>query len=349
MMLKEFKLDDHVEQYMNLFCRAKVKTVYHTLDYLLAEEAAEVYPIYFYLYEEKNEFAILVNVKRRLNDLEWFKDLENDYFDLAAPHEFSGILASQWDDNLFEGLYTEFSLFCKEHHIVDHFIRFNPYSEEYRFALEYHIELSCNQIWIDCHETYIEKKFSKEKQRQLKKAFQQGLTCQEVKKKTEQVEIFKTLYKNSMDRLEARKLYYFSDEYFRKLMESDISKLYFVTKSQTDKVIAASVVLCDKYNKILYYHLSCRDDQFQNLRATELLIYTFSIDAQKAGYNIVHISGGHGSLLRFKSEFSDKRIAYYIGYKIFNQDIYNHGCNRITNLHPELQHESFFPLYRSLD
>lgn len=347
-MIRELGLDDNIQIYKEYYDNARYKTIYHHPGFLVAEEKAEEYSTYLYILEEKKGFVILPAIKRKINDIEIFNGEKEEYFDLVTPHEYSGVIASDNNKSLIQTFYKEFTDFCRNNRIIFSFIRFNPYNSEHEVAENYCLIKSADQVFIDCNLEDITKEFSKSCKRNLKIAKKEGLSCEKVVSSLQNREIFLKLYADAMDRLNARSFFYFNDGYFEKLFGLDFADIYFVYDSMKEKVLAATIILKDYFNKVAYYHLSCRNAKRQGNGAMELLIESFSLELQKEGFRIVHLAGGPTESLRqFKERFSEKRVKYYIGYNTTDENTYMYLCQRYCNKYPEYQNSGFLPLYRS--
>lgn len=347
-MIRELILCENIHLYNGYYNVAQYKTIYHHPLFLLTEESAEKYHTYFYIWEENEEFVILPSIKRRINDIDIFGDVDEEYFDLVTPHEYSGVIASNNDKKLIQTFYNEFAGFCKDNRIIFSFIRFNPYNCEHEATENYCLLKSADQVFVDCSLEDITKEFSKSCKRNLKIAKKEGLSCEKVVGSLQNRVIFQKLYSDAMDRLNAKSFFYFTDEYFEKLFGLDFVDVYFVYDCTKENVLAATIILKDYFNKTAYYHLSCRNAKVQGNGAMELLIETFSLELQKEGFSIVHLAGGPTESLRqFKERFSEKRVEYYIGYNIVDKNTYTYLCQMYCNKYPEYQDNGFLPLYRS--
>lgn len=347
-MFKEILLDENIDLYTDYYDKASFKTIYHHPQFLLAEEKAEKYQTYLYIYEENEQFVILPSIKRRVNDIEEFENEQEEFFDLITPHEYSGVIAREYNLDSIRHFFCEFASYCEEHHIIFSFVRFNPYSNENEAAEKYCIIESADQVWLDCNNKFFISEFSKSRQRDLKNAIRRGLVCEKVEKSSNNKKIFTKLYKKSMSRLQAKNFFYFSEKYFECIFCLEFTDLFFTYDSDKENVLAAAIVLKDNYNKIAYYHLSCRRSDVKIPGAMELLIATFSEIMRQENYQIIHLGGGAtNSLRQFKEKFSMKRTKYYIGYCIFDNDVYSNLCDKYCKKNPGSLESHFFPMYRS--
>lgn len=345
-MFREILFNENVKLYEKYYKKATFKMIYHNPYHLLAEEKAENYNIYVYIYEEKEQFVILPSIKRCINDLEVFKQEDKKYFDLVTPYEYSGVLSNEYDLELFKKFYKELKQFCVSNNIIFQFIRFNPYSEEYKAAKRFQIQFIDSQNWVNCKEDALQY-FQKRKARYVKAAIKNGLTCREVEKNEENIKIFYKYYIKAMDRLQARTFLYFNYEYFLNLLKCEFAKLFFVLDSLNKQILSGIIVLCDTYNKRLYHHLSFKNTEIGNIHSMEYMVYATFEWAKVHGYESMHLGGGSLKLHQFKDGCTDKRIAYYCGNIIYQPQIYQIFSDKYFEKYPEEKKSMYLPIYRS--
>ena len=345
-MFKEVLLEDSIVLYTEYYHKALLKTIYHHPQFLLAEEKAEEYKIYLYIYEEDDSFVILPSVKRRINDITPFENLEEDYYDLITPHEYSGVISNEYNLELFEKLYEALKHHCIQNNIVFQFIRFNPYTDEYKAAKSINIRLSDRQNWVACTEEVL-KSFQKRKAAYVRSAIKSGMYLQESLKTDEDIKVFLQYYTKAMDRLHAKKFLYFNYQYFEKLCKCQFTKLFFVKSKDGTEIFSGAIILCDNVNKKLYYHLVFKNYEKEKIHSMEFMIYTLSEWARKHGYSAIHLGGGSELLHRFKDSCTDKKVDYYTGSVVYNQKVYQLLTDLYCKTYPDLKDSQFLPIYRS--
>lgn len=343
----EKKLDADIVWYKKKYSNANYKTIYHNPYYLLAEEQAEDYAIHLFVMESGSDFVILPSIKRRINDLKIFDYLQKEYWDITTPHEYSGVLASTKDIHLLGKFYERFGVYCKNNNIIFSFIRFNPYEEEHLIAnVKYKIEKSGKQVWINCANNNFVDDISKSARRNYKYAQKRDLII-EFQKGDFVRNNFEILYKDSMDRLNSKIFFYFSKKYFEKLSHFSETEWVLVWDKEHVNVLAGAILLKDKFNHRIYYHLSCRNSQVDCKGVMEFLIIEFTAKVRKEGFDCIHLGGApRESLLDFKCRFSHERIDYFVGYAIFEDGLYNELCAKYLKENPQYKDCKFLPLYR---
>ena len=113
-----------------------------------------------------------------------------------------------------------------------------------------------------------------------------------------------------------------------------------------DKTIAAGLYFV--YNGIIHVHLSGTDTNFLNFSPAYILKYGTALWGKEHNYKLIHYGGGlsnseDDSLYCFKRKFAKTTdFDFYIGKKIWNQEIYDKLCE----LKQIDKCEDFFPAYR---
>ena len=148
-----------------------------------------------------------------------------------------------------------------------------------------------------------------------------------------------------MDRVNAKKMYYFDKEYFFNFLNSNSFEveLLFVKLKSNEEIISAAMMI--KTKNIIQYHISGTKTEYLNLSPIRLLIDDMRIKATNNNYTYFNLGGGLGnsedSLFYFKSSFSKDFKPFKIWKFIVNNDAYNKLVKGKHN--PNLD---FFPLYR---
>ena len=343
-----FVLRQEVSRYQSLLQRMSSHTVYHELDYLLAEEQAEDGDLLIFCGEYGQEIVMMPVIQRDIGKLPGLSSFAG-FYDVKTPHEYSGALASKDESGLYQCFYSDFATYCSTHGIVFGFFRFNPYRHDMTAAIAsgYSVHQSDEQIWIDISEgtEVAYQLFRPSVRRNVRRALQSTLVCELVPASADNMRLFMELYKKAMDYLKATPFFYFTAEYFCGLSMASCTRLLFVRHGET--VVAATILLDDKPNKRVYYHLGCFDRNYSLCRPMDFLYYAICQFAESWGRRAVHLGGGAETLHRFKAGFSPKRVLYYVGSRIFLEEQYVKICDLYLRLHPEMSSSQYMPLYRS--
>jgi sugar O-acyltransferase (sialic acid O-acetyltransferase NeuD family) len=175
--------------------------------------------------------------------------------------------------------------------------------------------------------------------------------CKVRKAVTQQdIQAYIDIYHENMDRVKAKKSYYFNKSYFKQLLNSDAfkSEILLAIDEESGNIIAGSMFITT--NGIVQYHLSGTKNEYLHLTPTKLLIDEMRIIATKQGNTCFNLGGGLGgrdddSLFDFKSSFSKDFKEFNLWKLIVNPEAYNDLVVK-RGINPDA---SFFPLYRSLE
>lgn len=161
---------------------------------------------------------------------------------------------------------------------------------------------------------------------------------------------FIELYYENMDRVKAKKYYYFSKNYFEKFVKSNDfnTTILLVTHNETNEIIGGSMFITT--NSIVQYHLSGTKNEYSKMNPTKLLIDEMRIIATQQGHSCFNLGGGLGgrdddSLFHFKSSFSKDFSQFYLWKWITNEEVYD----ELVMAKAENVKENYFPLYRSIE
>lgn len=346
-MFYNFILHDDVELYKTLLKKVK-KTIYHDVNYLLAEEKAENYPIHIFVLEESNNIVLFPSIIRKVNDLICFHNLDDVYYDLITPHEYSGPITNSFNNNILKRFYGELEYYCLNHNIVCQFIRFNPYLNNHICGGYINTYLNCEQIYVDLEMSLEEMwvNYSSVTRKNIRRGQKSDLRFRELNCSDKNISKFVYLYQTAMKYLEAKEFLYFNKMYFEDLLKNCNSKLFEVYSNNKD-MIASGILLCD--GEIAYFHLSSFDRNYSLSRPMNYLFHSIIVWCKNNNYKVLHLGGGGKSLYHFKSGFSKKRINHFIGSRIYLDGIYSRLCTLWEDSYPQFANLEFIPKYRATE
>lgn len=341
-------LQDDVEKYEFHIKKCLHVTPFHSTEYLLAEMQAEDGITKIFCYEENGNFALVPEVVRKINDLPYMADLQEDMYDITAPHEYSGIVSNTSDDFLKSKLLKGILGYCNKTNIIFQFIRLNPYLKELPLIYEkngYDVIHSREQVYVDLRNTeeQIVMGYKSNVRRNIRRAQKEGLVFRIEDKTPDNIRAFQKMYQKAMEILDAEKFLYFNDRYFHMLMECECSRLAFV-RDMEGRVLAGSILLADPHT--VYYHLGCFDREYSLKRPMNYLMHMMVLWGRGEGYRFFHLGGGGTSLMQFKEGYSALRISYYVAYRVCDADSYSAILEKWKERFPEYADQTYYPLYR---
>lgn len=304
-------------------------------------------------YCNNNFRAINVVMKRDIGkDIRFRGKIPLDkYFDLSTPYGYGGFIFDGYTEhNDLVQLNKEYSEYCYSNNIICEFVRFHPILENSILnQFIYEVTDLGNTITIDLSsKEKIWNDLSSKNRNVIRKAIKSGVEIY-WGRSLDLISDFLPLYNLTMNKDNAADYYYFGDSFYQSIL-NDLKYNFLIFYALFDnKVISSSMILLS--NKKMHYHLSASNREFQNLSATNLLLYEVACWGCENGYNLFHLGGGLGSkedsLYKFKKAFrKDSETYFSIGKKIFNLNVYDE-LTQIRNLKlGKNENNSFFPKYR---
>ncbi len=329
------------KEWQDLLTEVENYDFYHTYDYHnLSKEKDEKAVLIKYV--EDDNIVGLPLIIRKIND--------SEYFDATSVYGYSGPLQkniSEAFDN--SNFIDELNQYFKAEKIISVFSRLNPFIKSQSAILNgigETVKLG-NVVNIDLTLPLDEQRtiFSKTTKRYLNKGRKTlKVICSNEEK---DIKEFIKLYYENMDRVKAKRNYYFSEEYFNEFINSKDFKtdVLFAVEKETDKIISAAMMV--KTNDIIQYHISGTKNEFLSISPIRLLIDEMRIRGTEEKYTYFNLGGGLGNeedeLFRFKSSFSKDFKSFEIWKYITNQEVYN----ELSSSNKEFEGKvDFFPLYR---
>lgn len=319
---------------------------YHTYDYHAIEEKEKnnKNAILLKYTEDKIIIAIPLLVRKIHN---------TDYFDATSVYGYAGPISKgitpEFNNSNFQKKILQY---FKENNFISVFSRLNPYILDQNKIL-----FNIGDISAQGQVVNINLKNSIEKQRfgfqsRLKTHINKAKRHCSVRKASDDNDIqdFIDIYHGNMKRVNAKKSYYFSKEYFKSMATSEDfkSETLLAIDNESGETIAACQFIIT--NSIVQYHLSGTKNDFLHLTPTKLLINEMRLKATQKGLIYFNLGGGLGgrdddTLFRFKSSYSKDFKTFnlwklIIDPKVYKDLVIKKGINKNSN---------FFPLYRCLD
>ncbi|PKV50998.1 acetyltransferase (GNAT) family protein [Aquimarina sp. MAR_2010_214] len=316
---------------------------YHTYDYHHLSKSDEEKPILVW-YEDKGKIIGLPLLIRKIFD--------TNYFDVTSVYGYAGPISKNIDSSFDNEKYqNELHHFFLKNNIVSVFTRLNPFVKNQEIVLNGigEIKQLSQIVTIDLSkEVDIQKHFfSKTTKRYINKA--RKLCFVKTGRSKEDIKIFMELYYENMDRVKAKKHYYFNEDYFHEFINSDDfeTDILFVSHKETEEVISAAMMV--KSKDVIHYHISGTKNDFLYLTPIRLLIDEARIQGTRDDYKYFNLGGGLGStednLFKFKSSFSKDFENFKIWKYIVNEQVYDQLSCKYVNGKDK---NDFFPEYRNL-
>ncbi len=320
-------------------------------------ENSDFYHTYDYhqLSKTEDESPILIKYTDGLTNLVLpllIRSIENsDYQDATSVYGYAGVLALNIDEQFEkENFHKELNTFFKAEKIVSVFSRLHPYLQREETILEGlgSITPLGKVVYVDLNDPIDiqRQKYSRRLKTYINKA---NKACTVIEGNIEDhLETFINLYHENMRRVDADDSYFFSNEYYSKILSSSDfhSELLMCVHNETQEIIAGAIFI--KTGNMVQYHLSGLSEEYMDLNPIKLIIDTARIKSTEEGFKCLNLGGGRGSaedsLFAFKSSFSKSLEEFKIWKYIVDEDAYK----MLEEKHLGADAETgFFPAYRS--
>jgi hypothetical protein len=304
-------------------------------------------PVLLY-YEDDSTRAINVAMIRDIARSRPFCDVlpPGKYFDISTPYGYGGFLIE--GDN-YQAVNEAYNRYCYEHGYISEFVRFhllNGYQTYYDGIRELksqnvirNLELPLDSIFMD---------FEHRTRKSIKKALNGNLSV-EIDHTGQKLEDFLNVYYSTMQRTNASQQFFFSKQFFHAINSMTDHIVYFHILHE-GKVVSTELVIYGPEN--CYSFLGGTDENYFHLNPNSLLKYEVIKWAKEKGLKRYVLGGGYGAndgIFTYKKGFSPRGIVdYYIGKKIFRQDIYDElvTVRMQQDVNFDKNH-TYFPLYRA--
>lgn len=275
------------------------------------------------------------------------------YYDICTPYGYGGpiIIEAADREKLVEEYKEKFDTYCKKNNIISEFIRFHPIlNNALDFKNIYDIVFSRKVVATNLkdYEDPIKEEFSKSAKREIKKAKKEEINYSIIENPNS-FENFIKLYYETMERNKATENYYFSLEYFNKILNNLSKEVLVIELKYLEKVIASELYFIQ--GDIMTAHLLGSSEEMLNLNIGGYLEALAVEWGKKNKKDFLYHGGGRtseidDSLFRYKKKFGQNtEFDFYIGKKIYNLSIYN----KLVSIKKKENSKSiYFPLYREV-
>ena len=321
------------------------------MDIYFKEEYANLYKeiekgeVENFCFESELGKVVFIYIKRKII-------LDNTkYYDIITPYGYGGPLIQNCKyenkDKLISLFWEKFLEYAFLNKIICSFVRFHPIEKNYEYCRNIMVlERISSTVCIDLKsEEQIWNDISSKCRNIIRKSIKNNVLVQK-DENLKQINDFQKLYYDTMKKNKADEYYFFKKEFFEKLKSLEKKEITHFYALHDNKIVSSILVLMgDEY---LHYYLSANSQEGYLLNANSLLLYEIAKFGLKNGYKYFHLGGGYGgddtSLFKFKSSFhKNHTLSFYIGKKIFNQQIYNRLCQKMGINDKNI---NYFPAYR---
>ncbi|WP_138498135.1 peptidoglycan bridge formation glycyltransferase FemA/FemB family protein [Nostoc sp. PA-18-2419] len=281
-------------------------------------------------------------------------------WDIVSPYGYPGILLSQAAANTPEFLQLAVNQLIaglRDRQVCSAFFRLHPIlnqglnevlplglSQVTGETVSVDLSLSTSEIW---HQT------RPEHRNHINRCKRNGFTARIVKLE-EYLDKFISIYNETMNRVEAKKYFYFDNDYFHNLAK--LNKNIYLCLVEFNNQIACAGIFTECC-EIVQYHLGGTKNEFLKQAPSKLMFDYVRFWAKECGNKFLHLGGGVGSakdsLYNFKAGFSKQKHPFLTLRLITDIEKYNSlvelQANYLKTKPKNLLESNFFPAYRSLN
>ncbi|MGY8915086.1 MAG: peptidoglycan bridge formation glycyltransferase FemA/FemB family protein [Flavobacteriales bacterium] len=327
----------------NLLKQVDQYDLYHTYDYHYITKNELDDPI-LVKYEVKDKIIAIPFLMRPIYG--------TPYYDLTSVYGYSGPISKNIDKQFDNGKFIKvFKSYLTSQNIISIFSRLNPFIANQRLCIQGLGEISSLSkvvnidLTLDLDEQL--RAYHKRLRTHINKA--RRLCSVKIAESKEEVKAYIDLYYKNMERVNAKKYYFFDEKYFFDLLNSKDynTRILLAIENETNAIVSGAMFITT--NEIVQYHLSGTDEEKLDLYPIKLLIDEMRNIATQENCKFFNLGGGVGnqedSLFHFKSGFSKDFKNFNLWKVVVNPEIYE----QLSTAKSIGAESNYFPLYRSLD
>ena len=265
-----------------------------------------------------------------------------DPTDVITPYGYGGPVAVGVAPPVAE-FSQAYEDWCARRGVVSSFVLYHPLFANHELGLPaFHQQALNATISWDLERGDLLAGLHRHHRRMVRRAQAAGVQVR-IEEAPADLDAFRALYTETMQRAGADPFYLFGDEYWT-VLASDVS-LVLVDVWRGDQHLAAILGLTGV--PWLHYHLGASSEAGRSVGASHLAMYALAGWGQEHGYTRLHLGGGvagrRDSLFVYKERFAPGgELPAAIGKAVHDPERYRELTGQ-----SEISYEEFFPAYRS--
>ena len=301
-------------------------------------------PLLFF-YEDSNTRGINVVMKRDIAKDNRFKGKipECQHFDFSTPYGYGGwIIEGEGISQLFEA----YKRWLNKNGIISEFVRFHPMISNHDCCQSFYDVIQLGEVVhmdLTSPET-IWSNITSKNRNVIRKAIKNGVKIYNGRF-PEIFRQFREIYNMTMDKYDAGEYYFFSENFYKSVLEDLPQNAQVFWAEKEGQVIAASIIFAT--NGRMNYHLSGSLGDFRSLAPTNYLLYESALWGCANGYRTLYLGGGVGSsednLFKFKRAFYKGDLNhFFIGKRVYDKK----KNDELLTIRESIDNPGYFPEYR---
>ena len=181
-------------------------------------------------------------IKRKISSESWC-DVEDTYFDVITPYGYGGAFCWGTGEYYRDYFWEEYNIWCKKNNVVSSFIRQSLFENQVLRPIGEISSPYKNIVRkLNVSEEDLLSDYKHSVRKNLKRAISSGLEI-EVDLYGKKIKDFLMVYNSTMHRVDAQGQYYFSEEYFKGIIDKLSGHFVFFHVCYKEKIIATELVL----------------------------------------------------------------------------------------------------------
>lgn len=294
-----------------------------------------------FVYREKDALVLYPYLKTHLNPALNFQ-LSGTCYDIEGACGYNGFIGNEVTEAIIDNFSNAFESYCKSNHVIAEFTRFNPLLNNHAWAKHLMVKLVNKNIVVDLtlsDEELWMRSYEHAARKNVNKAKRNGLTveaCYGSELTKERLNDFIKIYLSTMDRNNAEPAYYFDKIYFENICKRLGKYALFFFALADGKPVACELVLYAGQHA--YSFLGGTLEQYYPSRPNNLLKHEAILKLKRLGMHYYCLGGGprgEDGIYKYKRTFAKYgERNFYIGSKIYNNNIYDALCDDWEKTYP---------------
>ena len=282
----------------------------------------------------------------------WAECDDGQYLDAIAPYGFGGPYVSGKVD--LREFWQQFKSWAMQNNIVSAFFRLSPFAADIHGMVDA-VEVSGGNVIRSLAEggEEIWRDYKQLVRTHVKKAEQNGVTA--IFDETgDSLPAFIRLYYRTMQRCHAAQQYYFSMDFFRRIITRLAGQYFLAHAMYRGEVIASYLMLVSQDS--IYYYLAGSNENYFTLRPNQFLthrVFQWGMERQKKWCVLGGGYEGFDGVFQYKKSFAPSGVVpFLVGKHIFYSSEYESLCEKrkrheLQNGLSLITNDTFFPAYRT--
>ena len=351
-LIFDFKVNVQKNNWLSVWESWGNKEIHAHPDFIKLSACSEDEILAFYT-ETLDGGILFPIIKRTISSESWY-DGEDFYFDVITPYGYGGAFCWGTGEYYRDFFWEQYNIWCKKNNVVSTLIRQSLFKNQVLTPIGEVSSPYKNIVRrLNVKEEDLLNDYKHSIRKNLKRAISSGLKI-EVDLCGRNLNDFLTIYHSTMDRVDAKGQYYFSEEYFKEFIDKLSGHFGFFHVRYKEKIIATELVLMSSKN--IYSFLGGTISEYNSMRPNNFLKHEIIKWGTKNGKINFVLGGGYkkdDGIFKYKKAMApDGEYDFYLAKVIHDADAFqalvfkNSNWKKINAKDSNIEND-FFPSYRA--